>query len=65
MGEEREDEGRKRKTQLPAFTCLKSALLDQRTSCDIANKLVTSSRDGRGSPIVYPAGGLKLHCAHH
>ena len=44
-----------------------SAWLDYtrlKTSYDIANKLVTS-RDGRGSPIVIPARGLKLHCPHH
>ena len=61
MGEEREDKGRKRKTQLPAFTCPKSTLLDLRTSCDIANKVVTSSRDGRGSPIVMFSHVLYLH----
>ena len=33
---------------LPAFTCLKSASLDPRTSYDIANKVVTS-RGGRGT----------------
>ena len=47
---EKTREGRERLIVLaPCFH--KSAMLDPRTSCDIANKVVTS-RDGRGGPIV-------------